>query len=451
MKKIILFSMGLALVGLNGCKKEFLDIRSSDALVVPVTLSDFQQLLSNEQVFNITPALGELGSDDYYTTAQNLEAAYTVQERNGYTWAQDVYEGAPVSDWNIPYEQVFYANVVLAGLASLPADTSTRTEQQQLTGIALFDRAFAFYNLAITFCAPYHPDSAAIQWGIPIRLSADINTKSVRGTLAQTFAQVIKDLDAALPLLPVNTPIKTFPCKAAAYGLLARIYLDMQQYTQAGNEADSALQLNSTLMDYNQLNLSATYPFVKFNPEVLFESELISYGIFYSSLTMIDSTLYQSYDTNDLRRTAFFLTRQGRLNFKGTYSGVHTRFAGIATDEMYLIRAECQARQGNVSAALSDLNTLRINRYKTGSFLPDSASSPTQALSLVLAERRKELVFRGIRWNDLRRLNQDSRFAITLERVVSGQSFTLPPNDPRYTWPIPIGEIQLSGIPQNPR
>jgi len=68
-----------------------------------------------------------------------------------------------------------------------------------------------------------------------------------------------------------------------------------------------------------------------------------------------------------------------------------------------------------------------------------------------LKERRKELLFRGLRWTDLRRLNLDPRFAVTLARNVSGQIYSLPPEDPRYAWPIPDDEIQASGIPQNPR
>jgi len=151
----------------------------------------------------------------------------------------------------------------------------------------------------------------------------------------------------------------------------------MQQYSQAGAYADSCLQLDPGLMDYNQLSLGSTYPFPKYNEEVLFESELYNYGLFYSTLTRVDTTLYASYAPNDLRRKGFFVVRAGNLNFKGTYSGVHTRFGGIATDEIYLIRAECEARQGNTTSALRDLNTLLENRYATGTFIhPGSGPFP---------------------------------------------------------------------------
>jgi len=52
---------------------------------------------------------------------------------------------------------------------------------------------------------------------------------------------------------------------------------------------------------------------------------------------------------------------------------------------------------------------------------------------------------------DLRRLNKDVRFAKTLTRAINGQTYTLSPNDPKYVMPIPIQEINTSGIAQNPR
>jgi len=64
-------------------------------------------------------------------------------------------------------------------------------------------------------------------------------------------------------------------------------------------------------------------------------------------------------------------------------------------------------------------------------------------------ERRKELIFRGLRWSDLRRLNMDTRFAVTLKRKVNNKEFLLLPKDARYTLQIPISVIKSSGIQQN--
>jgi hypothetical protein len=118
---------------------------------------------------------------------------------------------------------------------------------------------------------------------------------------------------------------------------------------------------------------------------------------------------------------------------------------------LYLIRAECYARAGNISSAMSDLNTLLKTRWVSGTYTDMTATTADEALGKVLIERRKELLMRGQRWTDLRRLNKDSRFAVTLQRVINGTTYTLPPNDLRYTLLIPYNVIQISGIQQNPR
>jgi hypothetical protein len=99
---------------------------------------------------------------------------------------------------------------------------------------------------------------------------------------------------------------------------------------------------------------------------------------------------------------------------------------------------------------LQDVNILLVNRFKTGTFQPYSAASSQEALQLVIAERKKELVFRGLRFTDLRRLNKEGA-GIWLNRVVNGIVFQLPPNDLRYTLPIPNDAIAGSKIVQNPR
>jgi hypothetical protein len=82
--------------------------------------------------------------------------------------------------------------------------------------------------------------------------------------------------------------------------------------------------------------------------------------------------------------------------FRGYYDYGGNQYTGIATDEIYLIRAECLARSGNTSDALKDLNNLLAKRWKTGiTFTPIQATNADDALVKILAERKKELLFRG--------------------------------------------------------
>jgi hypothetical protein len=138
--------------------------------------------------------------------------------------------------------------------------------------------------------------------------------------------------------------------------------------------------------------------------------------------------------------------------FKATYGGdANYNFAGLALNELYLICAEAKVRTGKPGEALQYLNTLLSNRYDA-TFKPLTITDNDLLLRTIITEKRKELPFTGnIRWEDLRRLNLTPATAVTLRRTYKGQSYELVPNSPLYTLPIPQNEIELSGIPQNPR
>jgi tetratricopeptide (TPR) repeat protein len=433
------------------CSDDFLDKKSDKSLAIPQSLDEFQSLLDNSaSIFNRDPMLGLIGCDDYYLTDNQWLALLTSTERNGYIWAKEVYEAPAVSDWSVLYQQVFYANVVLDGLNDLTPNESNIDEYNRLKGSALFYRAMAFYDLAQVFAPVYNEASASSDSGIPIRLTSDINSTVTRASVQGTYEQIISDLKEAVNLLPEVIQYKSRPYKATAYALLARTYLSMSDFENAEAFADSCLQLYNTLLDYNTLNAALARPVPLLNAEVLFQSIQISYGFRNSAL--INAELYQQYADDDLRKVIFFNNSAlGGVTFGGTYTGGISGFGGIAMDEVYLIRAECRARNGKTDEAIEDLNALLVKRWKTGTFVPYTAATPEEALSIILTERRKELVFRGLRWTDLRRLNLEPQFAQTLTRQLNGNTYTLPPNDGRYVYPIPQNEIAASGIAQNPR
>jgi hypothetical protein len=265
-------------------------------------------------------------------------------------------------------------------------------------------------------------------------------------------------LSQAIPLLVTDIPSnnREQPSKVAAHALLARIYLTMRKYDQAEVQADSTLQLYSKLIDYNTVSLTSTTPFTQTNDELIFYKTATNYGsaeTFLNPYITIRSSLFNLYNSIDLRASLYFVKKStGAVVSKRQYDGATTLypFTGLATDETYLIKAECAARRNDITTALTYLNSLLIKRYVTNSFTAVTATDQTDALNKILLERQKELVWRNSRWDDIKRLNKEGA-NITLTRVLNGQTYSLPPNDPRYVFPIPDNEIQLSGIPQNIR
>jgi hypothetical protein len=196
------------------------------------------------------------------------------------------------------------------------------------------------------------------------------------------------------------------------------------------------------------VSTSSQYPFYRWNPEVIFSAASYPSGPAAAGYRChVDSLLFRSYETNDLRKTLFF--KYGDYFF-GTYDQNGFCFAGISTAEMFLARSECLARAGNVDSAMADLNHLLQTRWAARTFVPYIATDANDALQQILRERRKELLFRGVRWVDLRRLNKDPRTAhTTLTRTVKGVVYTLPPDDAR--WVLPIPDYVISFNPQMPQ
>jgi tetratricopeptide (TPR) repeat protein len=436
----------------QSCGEDFLDKKSNKALVIPQTLSDFQSLLDNAaQVMNIVPGIGLISSDESFMDDQRLRGLQPT-ERHCYTWEKAVYGSEQVSDWNILYQQIFYANVVLEGLNHYTAQPGEQALWNTLYGTALFTRAHALHQLLIYFSPPYDAETATTALGVPIRRKADVNEPIRRATLQDSYEALIRDLEESLHYLPTSVVMKTRPSLPAAHALLARTYLMMGLYNQALEHANEAWNLTPLLLDYNDLNGASAAPIPFNNVEVLYYASLITYSYVISTGTYIDTVLVASYDDADLRKTMFFdFINPKRCFFKGSYTGSWQVFGGLSTNEVFFMRAECNARLGNEMEALADLNYILQKRWQLGAYTPYTETNTEALLALILQERQKELIFRNNRWMDLRRLNTDPRFARTLTRTVEGITYTLPPGDLRYTFPIPQAEIKTSGIEQNLR
>jgi hypothetical protein len=446
----------------TSCSKidNWLDVKVNKSDVIPESIKDYQAIMDNENASQ-NPNTALVGCDNSYATTAQIQSV-GVTSRNVYIFAPTISEDATTSnpDWNLPFAAIERSNIVLEGIVKIETDNSTQLAWNNVKGSALFVRALCYYNLLQIFAKPYNKLTANTDLGLPIRLSSDININSQRATVEETYMQVVQDITEALPLLPDLPQYQTRPSKAAAFGLLARLSLDKGEYLKANDYADQALKIYNTLIDFNTLSTSASLSFPAYpnNSEIIFYSYTNAVDLLLPSTlsggSFVDSTFFKQYVTNDLRMSIFYRTNTGNtVSFKGQYTGRTVFFGGIATNELFLIRAESAARNGNVSAALSDLNSLLIKRWKnSANYVPVTATSPSDALSKILAERRKELPFTGqLRWSDLRRLNTDPQFAKSVVHLYNNGTYSLAPNDPKYVFDIPLNEIQTSALVQNVR
>lgn len=443
---------------LGSCKKqqEWLEIKPNLNNITPERINEFQALLDYEFNYTSKGTLTVISAAPFSLTDAEFNAIEVGIIRNTYTWNKQIYEGRSTTDWGSNYSLIAIANICLEGIAKIPVTQLNQNAYNQVKGTALFLRANSNLNLLEAFAKPYNANTADKDLGIVLKLTSSLDERIERSSVKKCYDQIISDLNEAVKLLPEQTTVQIRPTSTAAKALLARTYLLLENWNLAAQMAAEALSVNSFLIDFNTISTTATIPFPSLqnkNPEVIFYTEMTSALEYGSNGSFIDSTLYQSYNNNDLRRLIFYRLFNNRPIFKGYYTGrTITPFGGIATNELYLIRAEALARLNDHSNAISVLNSLLIKRWRTGTFVPLTANNAEDALSKIITERRKELPFTGhLPWMDLRRLNKDIRFARTLKRTLLGKEYTLLPNSPNYVLPIPDEEIRFSGIPQNIR
>jgi hypothetical protein len=470
MKRIFYITILTLVAFCNFSCKKYLEVAQDSSKIQLSSAADCQLVLDNYPIMNAGyPNEGEAAADNYYLTDANYNTL-PEEDKKFYVRAADAQRVLSSPQWTGCYQVATYSNLVLEALDKLAANGQTGTIDAGIKGAALFFRAYAHYQILQLYAKPYGAATDE-DLGIPFRKSSDVNEKFERLTVKQSYETILGELQNAATLLPATSSVASRPNKVAAFALLARIYLAMGNYTLAGQMANSSLQMKSSLLDYNAISATSTIPFApRFNAEVIFQSVTTAgYGAFVGqafvtygntlnpTMAKIDPDLYAQYDNNDLRKRIFFKANTGSpvtYKFTGNYEPVTNAafFNGLATDEMYLIRAESYARAGSTTLAMNDLNTLMQKRWLVSAgYVNRIATSADDALNQILTERRKELPFRGLRWSDLRRLNLETKFQKVLTRVVADQTYTLQPNAFGYVKLIPAEVINNSSIPQNPR
>ncbi|WP_442588809.1 RagB/SusD family nutrient uptake outer membrane protein [Pedobacter sp. AW31-3R] len=435
------------------CRK-YVEIAPENTRVLELT-SDYQQLLYNTTTTDRTYFMPLYAGDDMGTADVRWQNSLSLLPGNIYTWAAKNYTATEEDqEWQYLYQQLYLCNSITEGI--MDSKGGTENQKKAVLSSALVHRAFIYYTLVNLYAKQYDPATAATDPGVPLVLGTRFFTDLTRASVQKVYDQIQTDLTQALPNLPNLPDFNSNPSKAAAYAILARVYLNTREFSEAERNANLALGLQSTLLDLKAyLATPRTYPGRIANPEEILLKKAIQTPVSFP----LSEDVLSLFSTTDLRYVLFTVPGTGLWNptfdtraYNNNQVSVDGIFVGPCVPEMMLIKAECEARAGNVETSLSVVNALRIKRFKTEDYMPLTASTANEALHQVINERRREFVGRGFRWFDQRRLSKDAGFISAVTRSYRGQTYTLEPGSNKYIFPIGDKYILLNPeIVQNPR
>lgn len=451
---------------MSSCQ-DFLD-ETPKGTLIPKTVNDFGMMLDNYDYDNniaYGQCLTMMMSDDF-TIPDDKAYKFASWGINGYTWADYLVGASDDEDcYNNFYHVIYICNYILGNLADAP--DGTEFTRAYVEGAARFHRAFAYFSLVNLYAKHYDKSSASTDLGVPLVLEADPNATIGRASVQQVYDQIFEDLDKAKDLLTDGKPAYSFrPNRAAVYALLARAYLYQGEYKLCMEAAATARKQCDAPSDYNQYALEdinpdfgiAGFPYNRWE-----EADIICYkGEGYGSneeedYNLSDDLIALFDQDTDLRWKLFITTfpmfgDDPEGDTPRTVAFLFPNNRGLNIGELYLTEAEACVREGETDDALSLLNELARKRHVAGTYTDETERDPDKLLRLILDERRRECMQKGIRWFDLKRLNKDPRFAKTITHTLYGETYTLTPEDNHYVLPIPLSVMGHNSLMvQNPR
>lgn len=415
---------------LCSCEK-FLDVKPK-GIILPEKVMDYDGILNSPTLTKTFPINLLDFTDDIYNTFNAVDQSATA---NGYYWRPILTVNEKVSPdvWGAIYRVIYDSNIIINGV--LKASDGSEAQKRSIYGEALVIRANGYLELLTVFAKAYNAATAGSDPGLPLVTSTNVNDKvPARSSLKATLELIIADLTSAIDALPASNINRYRVTKYVAYGMLSRVYLYMGDYINSMKYTDLALQAPHTLLNYNVYTINTAFPVYELSPEVLWQRAAFSGSPIFQ---LYSNDLKSYFDSTDLRLQFLAVTNNnglGRNSFPGVYN------FGISFPEIYLTRAELLAREGKSVEAMTVVNMLRKNRVRTVNYTDQTASSSQEALTKVLAERRRELAFRGIRWFDMKRLDQEGKM-LEVKRINNTTlkvDAVLAPRSQNYTFEIPV-------------
>lgn len=378
------------------------------------------------------------------------------------------------STWSLFYTMVSSANDILD---TYPEGPSNATEAA-LVGQALAIRGFAYMNLIQIYQFVNKADGTvnADAPGVPLKYSAadgktaeEIAKAKGRNTVGVVMEQIEKDLTRAVGYLGMGykRPNKNFIDVNVANGLLARYCLLANKWQEAADAAALARK-DSRLMGADANGLYDGFVTVN-NEEWMWgfkhsTETQTQYASFFSHMSNIapgyagavgvtkgiDRRLYESIPDNDYRKAWFngpegsdiYTGSAGRpyANVKFGYISDWTmNYVYMRAAEMVLIEAEAYAHMGDGPKAAAVLKELMQARQP-------GWDETEVTVEDVYHQRRIELWGEGFCFFDLKRLHKGINRMYEGSNHLAACRFDVEPGDERWTYQIPLTEIQENDL-----
>ena len=467
MKKVTILAIAAFMVSFSSCSEDLLDQTpvntiTYDGNTTIKTAKDmeaalngmYSELASADALATDGIILGELISDNAFISRRN-DGRFKIT--NTMTWTPSD-SNNDFAIYNKLYDVVGMANLII----NSEIESSNTIEGFKAQAYAA--RGMAFYYLASFYAA--NPTSGQNQdFGIAIHTGEyNPNEYYGRATVAETYAQIISDLEKGITPYNENTANKGLLSATASRILLAKAYLTRGaegDYQKAIELADQALagKMTITSEELNSYFKGNTSGELNNQPETVFEINMSvtdnpgvnrSISAFYDpngakNYLMFRADFINTISATDARKALF--TQQnasenddpkGYYVQKFTQTVDGTNFIGnvrvLRLTEAKFIKWEAMAKLGQGAAALAELNEFTAER--------GGIQYEGDALTAILAEKRIEFLGEGQRFHDLKRNN----LGFVKSSNVEGNISEVPANSKYFFFPIPSSTLNLNRL-----
>ncbi len=418
---------------LHSCKSDFLDV-SPKGKSIAETTGDFEALLNGTSQLTFFNDLHMLGDevaavDKYYSTAY-------YRQQNAFSYQDNLYrvDDSQTEYYFLAMNLYIYNKIINEVMA---AKGGSEQQKRSIRAEALVARAWANFMMVKLYTKPYVQATAATDQGIIMQREASVTASNfTRGKLQEAYDWIINDLQTALPDLPEQTATRMRCGKITGEVLLAQVYFMMGRYTDALPLLSSSLTRlpkETTplgLYDYAK-ELKSDGAFYPIHPlygpmrqfisssyadhETLFYRMSLNYNYYAYAWGVLSKETMALFSDKDQRRA---FTNTGLIDGNTLPPGIARACgdpyenSGLNVPEIYLQLAECQARSGELTAAVETIEILRRNRMPQEDVqVPASIATDRSALiRFILDEGIRETYMTPYRWFEMRRLSVDEEF-----------------------------------------